>query len=92
VKYHGKRGQNQEFSSTVCAGEDLRFLPHYGGLKGKIKSSSPFAQGNFAWVTLSAYNLSDSNCTEAAYPGVREQIPLVQHTVTCEQYDALATA
>ena len=29
VKYHNKRGQNQEFSSTVCVDEDLRFLPHY---------------------------------------------------------------
>jgi hypothetical protein len=27
VKYHGKRGQNQGFSSTVCVDEDPRFAP-----------------------------------------------------------------
>jgi len=29
VKYHGKRGQNQGFSSTECVGEDLRFPPRF---------------------------------------------------------------
>ena len=30
VKYHGKRGHNQRFSSILCVDEALRFLPHYG--------------------------------------------------------------
>jgi len=29
VKYHGKRGQNQGFSSPECVGEDLRFSPQF---------------------------------------------------------------
>jgi pimeloyl-ACP methyl ester carboxylesterase len=27
TKYHGKRGQNQGFSSIICVDEDLRFFP-----------------------------------------------------------------
>jgi len=30
VKYRGKRGQNQRFSSTICVDEALRFPPHHG--------------------------------------------------------------
>src|SRR5687768_3627430 len=30
VKYHGKRGQNQRFSSIKCVDEALRFPPHHG--------------------------------------------------------------
>jgi hypothetical protein len=28
AKYHGKRGQNQGFSSSICVDEALRFSPH----------------------------------------------------------------
>ena len=30
VKYHGKRGQYQRFSSIICVDEALRFPPHHG--------------------------------------------------------------
>jgi hypothetical protein len=30
AKYHGKRGQNQGFSSSICVDEALRFPPQFG--------------------------------------------------------------
>jgi hypothetical protein len=36
VKYHGNRGQNQRFPSSICVDEALRFPPHHGLRKFRL--------------------------------------------------------